>query len=298
VDLLDQMSTFVRVVETGGLSAAARPLGLSVPAVSRQISALESALGGALLLRSTRQLKVTEEGRRYYDHCLRVLREVEAAQASVRQNRGVEGLLIVTAPVTFGLARVSPHMSALLNKHPGLTIDLRLEDRIVDLVGEGADVAIRTETIIADSSSLVSRRLTSYRRVLVASPRYLKRRGEPRSPETLAKHTAIVHLGAAGRAGTWRFKKDEEQVEVRVVGSIASNAPYAQRDAALGGVGVAILPEWLVAEDVAAGRLRVLLSDWEMAPIVVNGVFRTEMRGAPRVRALLDHLADTYKSGA
>jgi DNA-binding transcriptional LysR family regulator len=294
VDLLSQMATFVRVVETGGLSAAARPLGLSVPAVSRQISALEAEVGGALLLRSTRRLKVTEEGRRYYDHCLRVLREVEMAQASVRQSKVVEGLLIVTAPVTFGLARVSPHLAPLLARHRGLHVDLRVEDRIVDLVSEGADVAIRTGTSTSDSSSLVARRLTSYRRVVVASPRYVKRRGEPRAPGALTKHDAIVHLATAGRSGSWRFSRGAEDVEVRVTGTVASNAPYVMRDAAIAGQGVSILPDWLVAEDVAAGRLRILLSGWELAPVVVTGVFRTEMRGAPRVRVLLDHLADVY----
>ncbi|MFO0612500.1 MAG: LysR family transcriptional regulator [Polyangiaceae bacterium] len=295
MDLLSQMATFVRVVETGGLSAAARPLGLSVAAVSRQISSLEAEVGAALLLRTTRRLNVTEEGRRYYDHCLRVLREVEAAQASVRGAPGVEGLLIVTAPVTFGLARVSPHLGALLAKHRGLSVDLRVEDRIVDLVSEGADVAIRTGIHgVSASSSLVARRLTSYRRVVVASPRYVKRRGEPRAPSALSKHDAIVHLATNGRTPSWRFSRDGEEVEVRVSGTIASNAPYAMRDAALAGVGVSIVPEWLVADDIAAHRLRILLPDWELAPVVVTGVFRAEMRGAARVRALLDHLVDVY----
>jgi DNA-binding transcriptional LysR family regulator len=294
VDLLSQMATFVRVVETGGLSAAARPLGLSVAAVSRQVSALEASLGGALLLRTTRRVKVTKEGWRYYDHCLRVLREVEAAQASIRQKSSVDGLLVVTAPVTFGLARVSPHVATLLTKHRGLRIDLRIEDRVVDLVGEGIDVAIRTGTSLADSSSLVGRRLTSYGRVVVASPRYLKRRGEPRTPPLLADHDAIVHFASAGRVTTWRFSRDGEAVDVRVGGVVASNAPYAMRDCALAGLGVAILPAWLVADEVADGRLRVVLSEWQLAPVVVTGVFPAEVRGAPRVRAFLDHLAGAY----
>jgi DNA-binding transcriptional LysR family regulator len=294
VDLLTQMATFVRVVETGGLSPASRVLGLSVAAVSRQISALETALGGALLLRTTRRLQVTEAGRTYYDHCLRVLREVEAAQTSVKRGKVVDGLLVVTAPVTYGLARVSPHIASLLGKNSGLRIDLRVEDRVIDLVKEGVDVAIRTGTTVAESGSLVARRLTQYRRVVVASPGYLKRRGEPRTPDALSRHDAILHFATAGRVTSWRFTGGGKELEVPVSGPVASNAPYAMRDAAVGGLGIAILPEWLVADQLAAAQLRVLLRDWEMAPVIVSGVFRTEMRGSPRVRALLDHLAGIY----
>jgi DNA-binding transcriptional LysR family regulator len=294
VDLLTQMATFVRVVEAGGLSAAARGLGLSVAAVSRQMSSLEAAVGGPLLLRTTRRFTVNEAGRRYYEHCQRVLREVEAAQASVKRANVVEGLLVVTAPVTYGLARVSPHVPALLAAHPGLSIDLRIEDRIVDLGRDGVAVAIRTGTTLADSPSLVARRLTSYRRVVVASPPYLKRRGTPREPKALAKHAAIVHVAMSGRITRWCFTRGDQSTEVQVDAAVGSNAPYALRDAALAGLGVAILPDWLVAEHVAAGELKILLHEWELAPVIVTGVFRTEMRGAPRIRALLDHLAKAY----
>lgn len=269
---------------------------MGLAAVSRQVSALEVSLGGALLLRTTRRVEVTEGGRRYYEQCLRVLGEVDAAQNSLRRSRVIEGVLVVTAPVTYGLARVSPHLPALIAKHRGLTIELRLEDRVIDLPREGVDVAIRTSTTASDSASLVERRLTAYRRVVVASPRYLKRRGEPRTPGALAKHDAIVHLGNEGRVNTWRFGSGGDAISVEVVGSLCSNAPYAMRHAALGGVGVAILPEWLAAEDVAAGRLRILLPEHELVPVMVSGVFRTEMRGAPRVRALLDHLEDAYNA--
>jgi DNA-binding transcriptional LysR family regulator len=294
VDLLAQMTTFVRVVETGSLSAAARVLGLSLPAVSRQISALETSVGGALVLRTTRLLQVTENGRRYYEHCHRVLREVDDAQGSVRRGRVVEGRLVVTVPVTFGLARVSPHLAPLLARHRGLSVDLRVEDRVVDLVREGVDVAIRTATATNDSPTLVERRLTSFRRVVVASPRYLRRRGEPRSPDALAKHDAIVHVATGGRVSRWHFVRGEASAEVEVRGSVASNAPYALHDAVLAGLGIAILPDWLVAADVEAGRLKVLLAEWTTPSVLVSGVFRTELRGLPRVRAFLDHLAAAY----
>jgi len=298
VDLLAQMTTFVRVVEAGSLSAAAVPLGLSLPAVSRQISALEDELGGALLIRTTRRVEVTEAGRRYYEHCLSVLREVDAAQGSVKRGRVVEGTLVVSAPVTFGLARVSPHVPAVLAKHPGLSIDLRIEDRVIDLVGEGVDVAIRTGSPIPDSASVVARRLLTFQRVVVASPKYLRRRGEPHSVEALAKHDAVTHLGPIGRPVPWPFTRDGKEITVEVRGTLRSNAPYAVRDAALAGCGIALLPDWLAAPDVAAGRLKILLREYEAAKVVVSGVHRTEMRGAPRVRALLDYLADVYAKEA
>lgn len=294
MDLLSQMTTFVRVVEAGSLSAAGTALGLSLPAVSRQISSLEASLGVSLLLRTTRKVTVTERGRCYYEHCLRVFREVEAAQQSV-QGSLVEGVVRVTAPVTFGLARVSPHLPALMVRYPGLTVDLRVEDRVLDLVGEGIDVAIRTGVEPPDSGAFIARKLTSYRRVVVASPKYIELRGEPKTPEALSAHEAILHVGVQGVAGVWRFERKGPAVEAHVRGHFRANAPYALRDAAVAGLGVALLPDWLVAEDIVSGRLRRLLRGHEVAPVVVSAVHRREVRGELRVKALLDHLAGCYQ---
>jgi DNA-binding transcriptional LysR family regulator len=294
VDLLAQMATFSRVVEVGSLSGAARAERLSLAAVSRQLSALEESLGSALLLRTTRKVTVTEAGKRYYEHCVRVLREVDAAQSSVRRGRVPEGLLSVTVPVTYGLARVSPHLPPLLEKHPRLTIDLRVEDKVVDLVGEGVDVAIRTGTTLPDSASLIARKLTSYRRVLVASPSYLHARGEPRTPDDLVRHAAVLHLATAGVVQTWSFVHKGAEISVPVRGTFRSNAPYVLRDAAVAGVGLAIMPDWLVAEDVREKRLKIVLTAYELAPVIVTGVHRSELRGEARVRALLDHLVEAY----
>jgi DNA-binding transcriptional LysR family regulator len=172
MDLLDKMATYVRVVEAGSFSAAAKQLRISSGAVSRQIATLEEDLRRTLLRRSTRRMEITPVGRRYYESCLRVLREVEEAQATGR-GTSHEGPLQITAPVTFGLERVVPHVAGLMTKHPGLRLDLRLEDRLLDLALEGVDVAIRVGNPPAPTADVVAHLLASFRRLLVASPAYL-----------------------------------------------------------------------------------------------------------------------------
>jgi DNA-binding transcriptional LysR family regulator len=294
MDLLSQMATFVRVVEAGSLSSAARGLRLSLPAVSRQLSALEDELGAPLLLRTTRRLTVTEAGRQYYARCLRILREVEEARGEVRAGREVAGRLTVTAPVTFGLSHVTPHLPALLERHPGLHVDLLLEDRVTDLVGEGVDVALRAGIAPPDSTAFMAHPLMTFHRIPVASPRYLKHRGEPKAPEALARHAALVQLPGAGSAGTWHFQREGKEVAVEVTGPLRISAPLALRDAAVAGLGVALLPEWLVAGDVAEGRLQALLPGWGTPPQTLSAVHRMELRGAARVRAFLEHLRGVW----
>lgn len=298
MDLLAQMETFVKVVEAGNLSTAAKALRLSLPTVSRQLSALEEALGGSLLIRTTRTLTMTDEGRRYYEHCLRVLREVEEAQSCVRSGATITGLLTVTAAVTFGLARVSPHLPSLLRAHPNLRVDLRLEDRLVDLVTEGVEIAIRGGLPLPDTNSLIARPLTTYQRVVVASPAYLQRRGTPLTPGDLVRHDVLAHLGASGVADSWQFTKDGVETVTKVRGPVRTNAVYALRDSAVAGLGLALLPDWLVAADVAAGRLKILLQGFASTPTVVSAVHRTELRGTPRVRAFIEHLAREYEREA
>lgn len=298
MDLLAQMEAFVRVVELGGLSTAAKVLQLSVPTVSRQLSALEETLGTPLLIRTTRTLTLTEEGRRYYEHCLRVRHEVEEAQNSVRRGTAITGLLTVTAAVTFGLARVSPHLPSFLSAHPSLRVDLRLEDRLADLATEGVEIAIRGGSTLPDSTSLIAHPLTTYQRVVVASPAYLQHRGTPKSPDDLARHDVLIHLGASGIADSWHFTKDGVESTAKVRGPLRTNAVYALRDGAMAGLGLALLPDWLVAADVAAGRLKILLREFASAPTVVSAVHRTELRGTARVRAFIDHLTREYQREA
>jgi DNA-binding transcriptional LysR family regulator len=258
--------------------------------VSRQLSALEASLGGALTLRTTRKLTVTEAGRRYYEKCLRILREVDGAQSTVKSGQAMDGLLVVTVPVTLGLQRIAPHLPSLLAAHRGLRIDIRFEDRVVDLVSEGVDVAIRAGSALPDTTSIVAHKLTAYRRLIVASPRYVKRCGDPKTPRALAGHNAIVHLGATAAPGTWRFVQNGEEVAVAVTGTVRTNALYAIREAVIAGQGIALLPEYLIEDDLAAGRLRVLLGDWDAGSNKVYALHRAELRSSQRVRVFVEHV--------
>lgn len=292
MDLLDKMATYVRVVEAGSFSAAAKQLRISSGAVSRQIATLEEELSKALLRRTTRRMEVTPAGRRYYESCLRVLREVENAQAAGRAT-GPAGPLVVTAPVTFGLERVVPHVRALMTENPMLRIDLRLEDRLLDLALEGVDVAVRVGSPPAPTADVIAHELTSFHRVLVASPAYVRRRGEPRTPEVLAKHDALSYA-AASLADAWTLLSEEREAKVRLNVVFRSNAPHAIRELALQGAGIGLLPAWLVAEPVRAKALRVILPGWRGGPVNVYAIHRREYRGMLAVRALVQHLRAAY----
>lgn len=288
MDLLAQMATFVRVVDGQSLSAAARAQSLSLPAVSRQLRALEADLGTTLIVRSTRRLHVTDEGQRWYEHCKRVLRSVEEARESMRDGQAARGRLVVSASFTFGSVILVPCLSKISAAHPHLEIDLRLEDRLVDLVGEGVDVAIRAGSPPPDSTAYVAYPLMTMRRLLVAAPRWLRKHGSPRAPSELERHASLVQVTVGGAVIRWRLCREGQDLTVEAHGSLRSSAPIALRDLAVGGSGVAYLPCWLVEQDLAEGRLRRVLPGWSSPPITAWAVCRTELRGSPRLRAFLD----------
>jgi DNA-binding transcriptional LysR family regulator len=296
MDLLDAMLTFTRVVESGGLSAAAKQLRVSSAAVSRRIAALEAELGTQLLARTTRRMVVTPAGLRYYERCVRIQREVADAHSMSLGDLG-HGVLQVSAPVTFGMARVVPHMGSLMAKHPGLRVGLRLEDRLVDLIVDSVDVAIRVGTAPPDTADIVGHTLCSFRRILVASPKYLKRRGTPATVEALAKHDALTHA-FGGMGDTFVLVSDRREVRVRLHAVFRSNALHALRDLALLGTGLTLLPDWFVDDDLASGNLRAVLPEWTTPTVVASAIHRIEERGAPRIRALIDHLRAAYGSPA
>lgn len=287
MDLLAKMATYVRVVEAGSLSAAAKQLRISTAATSRQLAVLERELGASLLLRSTRRMSITPLGQRYYERCLRILREVDAAQA-IGRGAGLDGLLRINAPVTFGLAWLVPRMHDLLVKHAALRVDLRLEDRFVDLALEGVDVAIRVGRAPPESTDVIAHKLLEFDRVVVASPAYLAQHGEPKTPAALAAHAALAH---AGDTDHWAFTSGRgktARVALRV--AFRSNALHALRELAVRGAGVTVLPRWFARDEIARGELRVVLSAWQSGPVAVHALHRTAQRGESRVRALIDHL--------
>jgi DNA-binding transcriptional LysR family regulator len=290
MDLLARMVTFVRIVDGKSLSAAARAQRLSLPAVSRQLRALEAELGASLIVRSTRRLHVTDAGRQWYAHCVRALRELEEARATIGNTRGVRGTLVVSASLTLGTIMIVPRLTRLVDRHPHLVIDLRLEDRLVDLVGEGVDVAVRAGSPPPDSTAYVAQPIFTMDRILVAAPRWLRKHGTPREPAQLARHACLVQVTPAGATVGWQLRRgaDDETIEAR--GHLRSNAPIALRDLAVAGAGVAYLPDWLVEADLAAGRLQRVLPGWASPAHTAWAIHRTELRGAPRLRAFLDAL--------
>ncbi len=296
MDLLAQMATFVRVVEGSSLSSAARAQRLSLPAVSRQLRALEAELGVTLVVRSTRQLHVTDAGRRWYEHCLRILRDVEEARDEVRSTKVVRGTLVVSASFTLGPALLVPCLAKLVVKHPHLNVDLRLEDRLVDLVGEGVDVAIRAGTPPPDSTAYVAHPIFSMKRLLVAAPRWLRKHGAPKSIGELARRPCLVQVTPRGTVVRWELSREAEDRTVEVRGPLRSNTPSALRDLAVEGAGIAYLPDWLVAPDIAEGRLKRVLPDWSSRPLSAWAVHRTELRGSPRLRALLEALPKSLRA--
>jgi len=296
MDVLEKMATYVRVVEAGSFSAAAKQLRISPAAVSRQISTLEDELRVPLLRRTTRKMSITPAGRGYYERCLRILREVDDAQALGRTG-ATEGLLSISAPVTFGLACVVPRLSSFMAAHPGLRVELRLEDRLIELALEGVDVAIRVGSVLPDSTDVIAHELMSFRRVLVAAPAYLKKRGEPRTPEALVKHDALAYP-SGDALDSWILVHQEREARVRLNAVFRSNAPSALRALAIDGAGIAMLPAWFVDEDLERRALRLVLPGWETEPVAVRALYRREHRGSARVRALVEHLRAAYRRSA
>jgi DNA-binding transcriptional LysR family regulator len=287
MDLLSKMMTFVRVVESGSLAAAAKQLRISPAAVSRQISTLEAELQGSLILRTTRKMALTAHGSRYYERCLRILREVEDAQ-TIDKSDELEGPLKISAPVTFGLACVAPQMHALMKKHSGLVIELQLEDRFVDLTTDGIDVAIRVGSEPPMSTGVIAHKLVTYQRILVAAPQYLKKHGTPERPESLAKHDTLMHL--MGPTDTWTLRREELEARVRPRVVFRSNALHALRELAVQGAGIALLPEWFVRAALSSKELQIVLPGWHPELVIANAIHRKEHRGTPRVRTLIEHL--------
>ncbi len=291
MSLFEQMATFVRVVDAGTLSAAARDLRLSLPAVSRQLRALEADLGVTLMLRSNRGLQLTDGGQRFYAESVGILGSVERARAATAAGDAIAGRLVVSVAISVGLEIIVPRLAGLLAAHPSLQVELRLEDRVVDLISEGVDVAVRAGMPPPDSTGYIGHVLGEVGwRVPVAAPSYLRRHGKPTAVRQLARHACLVHLGPSGPNRRLTFQRGEERVEVELHGPAESNAALALRQFALAGLGIAVLPEWLIDADVREGRLRRLLPGWRNGPSYTHAFHRVELRGSTRVRALIEAL--------
>lgn len=284
----DAMTVFVRTVERGSFSAVARELQTTQPNISKQIGALEAALGGRLFVRSTRKLTPTDEGLRFYAECRQILAALDAAEHSFKTGREeIAGSLRVASSISFGRGWLAPRIGGFLAQHPGVRIDLQLSDRNEDLVEEGIDVALRVGAL--RDSSLVSRRLADMQRAMFAAPAYLARHGTPSRPTDLLQHNCLVFT-LLPTQGAWRFKRKGKETVVNVSGNAASNSSEAIRAMVLSGTGISLSPSWHFEEDLLAGRVVRLLPDYQNPALAIHAVFPNRRQSA-RVAAFVDYVA-------
>lgn len=300
MNYLDAMHAFVRSVNLRSFSKAAAEGGLKVSTVSRYVSALEADLGAALLNRSTRSLYPTEVGRLFYERAAQILADVaDARRAATSLNARPQGVLRINIPSAFGRRHVLAHMNDFLSAYPDIRLDAALTDATVGLIETGADVAVRIGALV--NSTLVARKLAPHRCILVASPDYLAAKSAPREPEELSDHQCL--LCAPRSTGAWYCRRvdqpRQEPGEVAVKGRLWANDPEALRDAALSGLGIALLPTWLVGSDVRAQHLVSVLPDYEW--LIATGPERAiwavhppKKVGAPKVKAFVGFLVDRF----
>jgi len=281
---LNDVLTFARVVRAGSFTAAARELGVQKSSVSRRVSALEEHLGARLLQRTTRALRLTDEGRVFYDHCQRALAELEDAEEALGgMGARPKGLLRITAPLSFGF--LGPIVAAFLQRWPEVEIELVCTDRVVDPVEEGFDVAIRAGKL--PDSSLIARRVGSLPRFLVASPSYLRRRRTPRTPADLAAHDC-VSFGA--RRSPWLLQSEGASIEVAVASRLLVNDYDLLRQTIVAGLGIGLLPEPDCVQPLADGRLKRVLPAWTGVETPIHAVYPSLRHLSSKVKAFIDHL--------
>lgn len=288
MDRFQEMTVFAAVVDAGSFVGASEALGLSRAAVSRLVGDLESRLGVRLLHRTTRRLSLTDEGRIFHLRCKAVLADVEEAEAEVGARAGeARGLLKVNVPVTFGLLHLAPLWSEFMARNPGVTLDITLSDRVVDLVEEGFDLAVRIGRL--RSSSLIGRRLSSTRMVLCASPGYLKAHGTPRHPRDLASHSVLSYsLFSMGEQ--WEFTGPDGPVTVKVEPRMRTNSGDTCRQAALQDSGIVLQPCFLVGDDLRRGSLVEILPEYRTIELGIHAVYPSRQHVSPKVRVLIDYL--------
>ncbi len=291
MDRIDAMTAFVAVADLQGFAPAARRLGVSASAVTRLVASLEQRLGARLLQRTTRSVTLTDVGTRYLERARRILADLaEADSAAQAEQAQPTGRLVVAAPVGFGRLHVTPLMSAYLQRYSAVSGELRLNDRMVNLVEEGVDVAVRVGDL-ADSS-LIARPVGHMRRVVVASPDYLKRRGEPKVPEAIAEHDTI-QFGTAVAAPEWRFVRDGQHLRLPHAPRFTCNVADAAIWHAAQGGGLTRVLAYQAAEALAAGKLTVVLADFEQPPMPIHIVYPTSRLLSAKVRAFIDLAVET-----
>jgi DNA-binding transcriptional LysR family regulator len=297
MDTFAALKAFVAVIEEGGFAPAGRRMGVATSSVTRQVDSLEESLGTHLLNRSTRSVTLTSVGETYFEHASRILGDLESANIEVSEGAGLpRGLLRVSLPVAFARLHIAPAIPAFARLYPGIRLDLTMTDNVVDLVEQRLDLAIRLGGV--EASSLVARKMAPHRRLVCASPDYLGEQGMPQSPADLASHDCLTFSYAQG-SSIWRFSGRSDET-VRVSGSVRANNSEVLREAAIGGMGLIMMPSWLVSADIEAGRLHVVLPEWEPSMSGAGGaiyaVYQPNRRSSKKVRAFVDFLIERFGS--
>ena len=296
MDKFQEMSSFVAVVDAGSFVGAADATGLSKAAVSRHVAELEQRLDSRLLHRTTRRLSLTDDGRVFYAHAKELLAALNEAESEISERTGEpSGTLRINAPLTFGILHLAPLWGRFLSANPKVALDISLSDRVVDLVEEGYDLAVRITNM--DSSALISRKLAVTRMVLCASPKYLKRRGVPRRPKELAAHQIISYTyWSAG--DQWEFTGPDGKDSVRVNACIHTNNGDTCRAAALDHQGVILQPDFLVGGDLRTGALVELMPQFRATEIGIYAVYPSRRQLSVKVRRLIDFLVAAFEQPA
>ena len=294
MDKLAAMQVFVKVVETGGLSSAGRALNLAPSSVTRRIRELEDYHGVTLLTRTTRKVSLTEAGETYYEQVKDIVQAVEEADLAVTQKRAEpSGTLRVTTPSSMARRHIAPAVAAFLLQYPKIRVVMRATDRIVDVVEDGLDVALRAGRL--EDSSLIGRKIGEARRLLCASPAYLKRKGRPATPEDLASHDCLTHRSHPG-SNLWRLRGGSSVSEVQASGPLFAADGETLVAGACAGLGIILAPEWLVGDEVCDGRLDILMPEYVAEPetVPLYAVFAQAAYTPPKVRSFVDFLSGRF----
>ena len=293
MDRFESMRAFVNVVDNGGFAAAARKVGMSRSAVNKHVHSLEDRLGAQLLTRSTRKVTPTETGYAFYERCVGILGDLEAAEAAVSAlHEEARGTLKINAPMTFGTMHLSRVVSDFMASHPDLRIELTLTDRFTDPVEEGVDVTVRIAAP-PKASHLIVHEIVEARRVVCASPDYLARNGEPLTPSDLSDH-ACLHYGYLATGNTWTFAGPDGDHSVHVNGVICSNNGQVLRDAAIAGQGIVHSPTFIVGADLQEGRLRSVLADYAPPRLAISVLYPPSKHLSAKIRLFTDFMTERF----
>ena len=294
MDRLRDMEVFVRVVETGSFSAAARHLNIGQPAISKAVATLEDRLGARLLVRSTRRLRPTEAGTAFYERAVRAIAEANEAEAAARgAGAGLEGRLRICSPLTFGRLHLVPRLGAFLEANPKIQLEIVMDDRDKDLVAENIDAALRLGVL--PDSALVARKLAEAQMLVVASPVYLARKGVPRTPTDLLKHDGIIFTNMGE---DWVFQRGNSETQVRIPRRLTFSAAEGVRAAVIAGLGFTVSSRWMFAPELESGEVVPLLQDWRLPPDNLWVIFPSGQLTSSKARAFVNWFEKIFARGA